>query len=168
MLPQEDIDAILMSAQQAVAELTAEADTASPAAAPKPAVAPKPAAAPKPTAAPAPAPAAVRKPGGAASATATPAVHRGPSEEERIRDILRIRVPVVVRLAERPMFVNEIMKIVPGKILEFTRTVNEELDLMVNNHPVGAGVAVKVNEHFGLRVSFVGDVRQRIRSLTAG
>jgi len=156
MLPQEDIDAILMSAQQAVAELTAEADTASPVAAPKP------------TAAPPPAPAAARTSGRSPSDSAKPAARRGSIDKDRIRDILRIRVPVVVRLAERPMLVNEIMKIVPGKILEFTRTVTEELDLMVNNHPVGTGVAVKVNEHFGLRVSFVGDVRQRIRSLTAG
>ena len=86
---------------------------------------------------------------------------------ERIRRILKLKVPVVVRLAARSMLLGEIMKIMPGTILEFPRTVDEELDLLVNNHQIGHGVAVKVNERFGLRVSYIGDVRRRLTSLTA-
>jgi flagellar motor switch/type III secretory pathway protein FliN len=86
---------------------------------------------------------------------------------ERIRRILRLKVPVVVRLAERPMLLSEIMKMVPGTIFEFSRTVDQELDLLVNNHQIGGGVAVRVNERFGLRVTQIGDMRGRINSLTA-
>jgi flagellar motor switch protein FliN len=85
---------------------------------------------------------------------------------DRMQRILKLKVPVVVRLAERSMLLSEIMKIMPGTILEFPRTVSEELDLLANNHQIGHGVAVKVNERFGLRVSYIGDVKRRITSLT--
>ncbi|HVP12458.1 MAG TPA: FliM/FliN family flagellar motor C-terminal domain-containing protein [Phycisphaerae bacterium] len=86
---------------------------------------------------------------------------------DRIRRILKLKVPLVVRLAERSMLLSEIMKLMPGTILEFPRTVDEELDLLVNNHQIGHGVAVKVNERFGLRVTYIGDIKRRLSSLTA-
>lgn len=78
---------------------------------------------------------------------------------------MRLVVPVRVHLAQRPMPVNEILKIMPGSILEFEQSVEDELALMVNNREIGRGVAVKVNEHFGLRITSIGDVASRIRSL---
>jgi len=82
-----------------------------------------------------------------------------------IERILKLRVPVVVRLAERTLRTAEIMKLAPGSIVEFDRRVDDELDLMVNNRQIGTGQAVKVGEHYGLRVGFIGDARQRIASL---
>jgi flagellar motor switch protein FliN/FliY len=79
--------------------------------------------------------------------------------------VLKLRVPVVVRLAQRPMVLKDIMRMAPGTILEFDRSVDSELDLLVNNQTIGTGAAVKVNEHFGLRIQHIGNVRQRINSL---
>ena len=59
------------------------------------------------------------------------------------------------------------MNLGPGTILEFDRTVDQELDLMISNRQIGCGVAVKVNEHFGLRITYIGDVKERINSLGA-
>jgi flagellar motor switch protein FliN len=102
-----------------------------------------------------------------AVAPASPPAAPAQPSPDRLNRILKLRVPVVVRLAERPMLLSEIMKIMPGTILEFSRTVDEELDLLVNQHQIGNGVAVKVNERFGLRVTYVGDVKHRLTSLTA-
>jgi flagellar motor switch/type III secretory pathway protein FliN len=79
--------------------------------------------------------------------------------------ILKLQVPVAVRLAERQMVMSEILKLGPGTILEFNRPADSELDLMVNNRQIGCGVAVKVNERFGLRINHLGDLQQRIHSL---
>ncbi len=84
---------------------------------------------------------------------------------QRVRRILKLSVPLVVRLARRPMSVREILRIDPGTILEFDRTVDCELDLMINNCRIGSGIAVKVGENFGLRITRIGDVEQRICSL---
>lgn len=95
---------------------------------------------------------------------AAPAHHQALSARN-IDRILKLRVPVVVRIAERTLRTADIMKLAPGSIVEFDRRVNDELDLMVNNRKIGTGMAVKIGEHFGLRVGFIGDARQRIASL---
>ena len=79
--------------------------------------------------------------------------------------ILRIQVPIAVRLAEQDMALSEIMKLGPGTILEFNRSADGELDLMVNNLQIGRGVAVKVNERFGLRINSLGNVRDKLHTI---
>ncbi len=85
----------------------------------------------------------------------------------KLKRVLKLRVPVVVRLAQRPIRLAEILKLTPGNILEFERTVDSSLDLMVNNQEIGSGKAVKVNERFGLRIEKIGDARQRLEQLTS-
>jgi len=141
MAYQDDIDAALTEAQSAVTALATDVDKLSK---------------PQTLAAPSiPAAAPVRP--------APPA----PSLASHVQRILKLKVPVVVRLAYRRMSVGEIMKITPGTILEFSRGIEQDLDLLINNHQIGNGVAVKVSEHFGLRLTFVGNVRKRINSLMA-
>lgn len=85
---------------------------------------------------------------------------------ESWRRLLRLRVPVIVRLASQRMPVADILTLTPGAILEFDTPVDQELTLLVNNKPIGTGEAVKVGENFGLKVRFVGDVRTRIATLS--
>jgi flagellar motor switch protein FliN/FliY len=79
--------------------------------------------------------------------------------------VLRLEVPVIVRLGERSMGLSEVVGLAPGAIIELPKNVNAELDLLVNNKQVGTGVAVKVGENFGIRISYIGDVRERIEAL---
>jgi flagellar motor switch protein FliN len=79
--------------------------------------------------------------------------------------ILRLQVPVIVRLAERKLSMAEVMRLGIGAIIEFSKSNDEPLELLVNNKQIGVGEAVKVGENFGLRITQVGDVRQVIRSL---
>ncbi len=90
------------------------------------------------------------------------AVVANASRGERIQ---KLRVPVLVRLAQRRLHLNEILKMTHGTILEFDQCVDLELDLMVNNRKIGSGVAVKVNEHFGLRINRIGSPADRVHSL---
>lgn len=81
--------------------------------------------------------------------------------------ILKLEVPVVVRVAERQMRMEEVLALSPGSIVELNKRADDELDLLVNNKQIGTGTAVKVGENFGLRVSFIGDVRARIEAMAA-
>jgi len=78
---------------------------------------------------------------------------------------LRLEVPVIVRLGERIMTVSEVTGLVPGAIIELPKNADAELDLMVNNKQIGTGVAVKVGENFGLRITYIGQIRQRIAAM---
>ena len=84
-----------------------------------------------------------------------------------IERILRLEVPIIVRLGHQALSVQEVLSLMPGAIIELAKTAEEELDLLVNNKQIGSGSAVKVGENFGLRVTYIGDVRERIRALGA-
>ena len=79
--------------------------------------------------------------------------------------ILQLEVPVIVRLARRRMPVGEVMKLAHGAILELHKHHEEPLHLMVNNKAVAEGEAVKVGEQFGLRLTAVGDLRDRLDAM---
>jgi flagellar motor switch protein FliN/FliY len=82
-----------------------------------------------------------------------------------LRRILNVRVPVIVRLAGRDLAVGEVMKLSHGSILEMQKHCEEPLHLMVNNQVIGEGEAIKVGENFGLRLTAVGDLRDRVEAM---
>ena len=82
-----------------------------------------------------------------------------------IQSILKIEVPVMVQIASRSMTVDEVVNLTPGAIIELPKFSNDELDIMVSNKQIGLGRAVKVGENFGIRVTYIGDVRTRIAAL---
>lgn len=78
--------------------------------------------------------------------------------------ILNLEVPIIVRIAEKQMPLDEVLTWVPGMILDLGRSADEELELLANNVPVGAGMATKIGENFGIRMTFVGDLKARIEA----
>ena len=95
-----------------------------------------------------------------APASAPPAPGR--VELERI---LRLEVPVIVKLAERRLMLSEVMRLGTGAIIEFFKSSEEPLELLINNKVIGVGETVKVGENFGLRITQIGDLKQVIQSL---
>ena len=95
-------------------------------------------------------------------APAAPAPEQPPVELGRI---LRLEVPVIVKLAERKLSLSEVMRLGAGAIIEFFKSSEEPLELLINNKVVGVGEAVKVGENFGLRITQVGDVKDIIRTM---
>ena len=82
-----------------------------------------------------------------------------------LQRILQLQVPVIVKLAERRLMLSEVMRLGTGAIIEFVKSSDEPLQLLINNKPIGVGEAVKVGENFGLRITQIGDVKQIIKSL---
>jgi len=82
-----------------------------------------------------------------------------------VQSILKLRVPVIVQLGKRSMTLREVMNLSPGSLIELPRTVEEPLDLLVNNKPIGEGEAVKVGENFGLKVKQVGEPAERVKAM---
>jgi flagellar motor switch protein FliN/FliY len=95
---------------------------------------------------------------------AAPAVEPS-SPQGELQRILRLQVPVIVKLAERKLMLSEVMRLGVGAIIEFIKSSEEPLELLINNKPIGVGEAVKVGENFGLRIKQIGDVKQVIASL---
>lgn len=100
--------------------------------------------------------------------TSTPTTIRTadtPPPPPDVTRVLNLEVPVIVSLAERTMPLSEIVAISTGAIIEFDKPADSELELLINNKCIGAGQAVKVGENFGLRVSRVGTLQDRIKAM---
>ena len=81
------------------------------------------------------------------------------------RSLLRIKVPLVVTLAENRQPLRRIMELGPGSIIQFEKSCEDMLELSVGNHPVAMGEAVKVGDKFGLRVTSIIMPGERFRPI---
>jgi len=79
--------------------------------------------------------------------------------------ILRLEVPLIVQIAERRMPLSEVTALTHGSIIELPKQIDEELDVLVNNSRIGSGRAVKVGENFGVRMTQVGALTDRVAAL---
>ena len=93
-----------------------------------------------------------------------PAPAAAPTSLELDR-ILQMEVPVIVKLADRKLTLQEVMRLGPGAIIEFFKPSDAPLELLINNKTIAIGETVKVGENFGLKITQIGDVTQIIKSL---
>ncbi|MFA9478693.1 FliM/FliN family flagellar motor switch protein [Phycisphaerales bacterium AB-hyl4] len=82
-----------------------------------------------------------------------------------VQTILKLRVPVIVRIGHRKLSLSDVLALGPGAIVELDKHADEELDLLVTTKPIGTGNAVKIGENFGLRLTAIGSPRERIEAL---
>lgn len=79
--------------------------------------------------------------------------------------VLKLEVPIVVLIGQRRTTVAESLMLAPGVIIEIPKSVDDDLELLVNNKVVATGKAVKVGENFGIQLNYVGDLRERVRAM---
>lgn len=83
------------------------------------------------------------------------------------RSLLRVRLPVVVTLAEKRQPLGRIVELGPGSIIQFDKSCEEMLDLDVGHQRIAAGEAVKVGDKFGLRITSICLPEERFVALQA-
>lgn len=86
-------------------------------------------------------------------------------KDSNVQAVMRLEAPIIVQLGSRSMTVQEVMSLAPGAIIELPKNAEEELELLVNNKTIGSGNAVKVGENFGIRVNYIGDLKDRILAM---
>ena len=82
-----------------------------------------------------------------------------------LKRILRLQVPVIVKLAERKLTMVEVLRLGNGSIIEFFKSSDQPLELLINNKTIAVGETVKVGENFGLRITQIGDIKQIIEAM---
>jgi flagellar motor switch protein FliN len=86
----------------------------------------------------------------------------------KLTRILAMKVPVIVKIAQKKIPFSEVLKFHIGTVIQFDKDPYQYVDLMANNSKIGAGQPVKVAENFGLKVMQIGPVADTIRSLGGG
>ncbi len=87
------------------------------------------------------------------------------TSEDKLKNILSMKVPLIVKVAQKKMCMENVLKLSLGSIIQFDKDVYENIELMVNNQTIGMGQPVKIGENFGLRLLQVGNVENTIKSL---
>ena len=79
-----------------------------------------------------------------------------------------IPVQISVRLAEKRIPVSQLLGVTPGALIAFNKSCDALLDLYINNALYCRGEAVKIGEHFGLKIDQVGVIDERPAKLVNG
>ena len=87
---------------------------------------------------------------------------------KKIDGILSMKIPVIVKIAEKNMVISSILKLNLGSVITFEKDAYQNVDLMVNNSTIGLGQPVKIGENFGLRIIQINDIQDTIKSLGGG
>ncbi|MGE3180868.1 MAG: FliM/FliN family flagellar motor switch protein [Phycisphaerae bacterium] len=85
--------------------------------------------------------------------------------DPNVKRLLRLRVPVIVQLAHRRLPIAKIRNYSSGSIIEFAKSVDAPMELLIRNEQIGGGDAVRVNEKFGIHIKSIKSRTQRIKSL---
>jgi flagellar motor switch protein FliN len=92
-----------------------------------------------------------------------------PSDEHIPKDnidrLLDVSLNVSVELGRKQMQIKEILELGPGKIIELEKLAGEPVDLLVNGKLLARGEVVVVDENFGVRITDLIDLKDRIKML---
>ena len=83
-----------------------------------------------------------------ATSTGSPAPYRD--------QLLTIKTPVTVVLAEKKETLRNILSLVPGSMLTFDTHCDHPLELCIGGHVIANGETVKIGDKFGIRIRQVG------------
>jgi len=88
-----------------------------------------------------------------------------PALPHNIGLLLDIEMEAAIRIGEKEMLVRDLQTLMPGAVVELEQMVNEPASLYVAGRKVARGELVIVDGNFGLRITEVASVNQRVELL---
>jgi flagellar motor switch protein FliN len=77
--------------------------------------------------------------------------------------LMDVELPVLVRFGRTRKSLGELMKMTAGSVIEFGPTPENSVELVVNGRVIARGVAVAVEGHYGVRISEIVAVNDKIQ-----
>jgi flagellar motor switch protein FliN len=127
-----------------------------------------------PASVPAPAEVKDEKPKPALAATPEPELQAEPEPPAASRTtplptnlglVLDVELEATIRFGEREMLLRDIFGLIAGAVVELNQMVNEPAQLLVAGRLVARGEVVVVDGNFGLRVTEVASVNERVAAI---
>jgi flagellar motor switch protein FliN len=88
-----------------------------------------------------------------------------PNYSKNIDRIMDIDLPLTVSFGRTRMLLKDVMKLGTGSIIELDRTADDPVDLWVNDKKVARGEVVIIGGNYGVRITEVENVAERINTL---
>lgn len=87
-----------------------------------------------------------------------------PVNFERIYDV---EMNVTVRFGKTQMPLRDVVRFGVGSMIELNRTVDEPVELLVNNTPFAFGEVVVIDGYYGVRITDIGSEEERSKKIMA-
>lgn len=87
-----------------------------------------------------------------------------PVNFERIYDV---EMNVTVRFGKTQMPLRDVVRFGVGSMIELNRTVDEPVELLVNDSPFALGEVVVIDGYYGVRITDIGTEEERSRKIMA-
>jgi flagellar motor switch protein FliN/FliY len=84
-------------------------------------------------------------------------------ERSDIDRVLDVSVRLSVEIGRRRIAIADVLAMAPGAIVEFPKSMDEPLDIYVNDQLIARGEAVVVGERYGVRITEVVSYGERLR-----
>lgn len=111
---------------------------------------------------PAPAPPQERR---VESVSSPPTISRTGTLPANLGLVLDVELEATIRFGEREMLLRDIFGLIAGAVVELNQMVNEPAELLVAGRLVARGEVVVVDGNFGLRVTEVASVNERVAAI---
>lgn len=83
----------------------------------------------------------------------------------RLDLLLDVELPVSVSFGRAQLPLKDVLKLTTGAIIELNRSINEPVELLVNNSVIARGEVVVIEGNYGIRIQEIVSREHRIRSL---
>jgi len=81
------------------------------------------------------------------------------------KSLLRVDVCVTVTLAEKRLPVEQVLKLVPGVMIQFEKPCESPMTIEVGNQAIAYGDVVKIGDKFGVRITEIKSPGERFIKL---
>ena len=85
--------------------------------------------------------------------------------ENNMERLLDVEMNVTVRFGKAEMPLREVVRFGVGSMIELNRTVDDPVELLVNNTPFARGEVVVIDGYYGVRVTEIGSAEERTQTL---
>ena len=92
------------------------------------------------------------------------------TEEENTGNLavlMGVELPVSIRFGETEMFLEDIVKLGIGSVIELNSGIDEPVELIVNNRILARGEIVTVDGFYGIRITEITSAGERFKSLNS-
>ncbi len=91
--------------------------------------------------------------------------HKTEKNGQNIDSLLDISLPIIIELGRAKMLIREVLDLGPGSVIELDKLSGEPVDLYVNDKKFARGEVVVIEENFGVRITELIKVEDRLKAL---
>ncbi len=90
---------------------------------------------------------------------------RGSGTNDKLNFLQDLHLNVFIELGRTQMQIKEILELERGYVIELDKLASEPVDIFVNNKKIAEGEVVVIDKHFGIRITSLNEVNNRIKGI---